>query len=88
MDNRRKKLLYRACHRGIKEMDLILTAFSERELAQFNETELDQFEALLDLADQDLYAWITGTQEVPERHRSDVLDRLRVLPPVAGAATI
>lgn len=85
MDHRRKKLLYRASHRGIKEMDLILTAFCAAELAGLGETELDQFEALLDVADLDLYFWITGAQETPAEHRSDLLDRLKALPPVAGA---
>jgi len=87
MDNRRKKLLYRACHRGIKEMDLILTAFCERELSGLNEAELDQFEALLEIPDQDLYSWITGAEDVPEPHRNGLLNRLRASPPVAQTAT-
>ena len=84
MDDRRKKLYYRATHRGIKEMDLILTAFSDRELAGLDEAELDQFETLLDVPDQDLYFWITGADPVPEEHRTELLDRIRVMPPVAG----
>lgn len=84
MDNRRKKLHYRATHRGIKEMDLILTAFSQNELSGLSEAELDQFEALLDVADQVLYAWITGAEAAPDEHRTDLLRRLQDLPPVTG----
>lgn len=84
MDNRRKRIHYRASHRGIKEMDLILTSFSNRELANLSAAELGQFEALLDLPDQDLYAWITGAEVAPDEHRSDVLRRLQDLPPVTG----
>ena len=85
MDHCRKKLLYRASHRGIKEMDLILTAFCAAELEGLDQIELDQFEALLDVADLDLYFWITGAEETPVEHRSDLLNRLKALPPVAGA---
>ncbi len=87
MDNRRKKLLYRACHRGIKEMDLIFSAFCERELSGLNEVELGQFEALLEIPDQDLYAWITGAEAVPEQYRNGLLNRLRASPPMAELAT-
>jgi len=67
-------------------MDLILSAFCKTELSGLTEIELNQFEALLDLADQDLYYWITGAQEVPEQHRTDLLTRLQTMPPVVGVA--
>lgn len=82
MDTRRKKLFYRASHRGIKEMDLILTAFAKSELAGMDPVELDQFEALLEVPDQDLYYWIIGATEAAAEHQTDVLRRISHAPPI------
>lgn len=61
----------------MKEMDLLLGGFAERELGALNSDELDQFEALLSLPDPDLYAWISGMADIPAEHHSDVMQRLR-----------
>lgn len=82
MDDRRKRLFYRAAHRGIKEMDLILTSFARQELPEMNEAELLQFEALMDVPDHDLYYWITGANPTPTEHQTDLMARLRAQPPV------
>ena len=58
----------RSWRRGMKEMDLILGPFSDSELGALTGDDLDQYEALLDENDQDLYPWITGAQAVPERY--------------------
>ena len=55
--------------RGIREMDLILTAYAEAELAGMDDAALDRYEALLQENDQDLYQWITGRAAAPEAHR-------------------
>ncbi len=59
-NNRRKRLLYQAQHRGFKEADLVIGGFAAAHLAGMSENELDEFEALLALPDHDLYGWITG----------------------------
>lgn len=84
MDDRRKKLFYRASHRGIKEMDLILTAFAARELPTMDDAELDTFEALLEVPDQEFYDWVTGMAPVPLAHASDLMERIRRQGPVSG----
>ena len=77
MDARRKKLLFRANHRGFKEMDLIMGHFAENQLTEMSELELDQFEALLGQPDQDVYSWIVRTGQTPEQFETDLLERLR-----------
>ena len=59
-DIRRKRLLFRAWHRGTREADLILGSFAAAHLAELDKTGLDQFEALLELADAELFDWIAG----------------------------
>jgi antitoxin CptB len=71
---RRKKLLWRASHRGIKEMDIIVGGFASTHLPQMNADQLEEFENLLDIPDQELLAWLTGQEQVPAARRSEMLD--------------
>jgi len=60
-----KRLKMRSMRRGIKEMDLILQAYAERELEGMDADRLDLYEALLQENDQDLYKWVTGQIATP-----------------------
>ena len=64
-DTRRKRLLYRSWHRGLKEADLLLGSFAERHLDGFTPAELDQWEALLGENDADLLDWIFARRPPP-----------------------
>lgn len=75
---RLNKLKFRAWRRGFREADLILGPFADRYLHVLSTEELDQFEALLDQADHDLYGWITGQAAAPAAFETTVLERLRV----------
>lgn len=66
LDSRRKRLIFRADHRGTKEMDLLLGSFAKKHVPDFSDQELDEFEELLTHNDPDLYNWITGKEEAPE----------------------
>ena len=71
-DIRRKRLLFRAWHRGTREADLILGSFAERYLAGFDVAALDDFAALLDVSDAELFDWISGRAAPPVEHDTDV----------------
>lgn len=64
-DHRLKRLRMRAMRRGIREMDMILSAYADRHLAAMPPARLDLFDALLNENDQDLYAWVTGRVAAP-----------------------
>ena len=66
-DIRLKRLHMRSIRRGIKEMDLILTKFSETQLHTLSDSELDLYDALLSENDQDLYQWVTDQAPPPEQ---------------------
>ncbi len=70
---RRKRLLLRAWRRGTREADLILGSFAEAHLAGFDAARLDQFEALLDVPDADLFDWIWQRALPPPEYDSDVV---------------
>ena len=67
-DIREKRLRMRSMRRGTKEMDIILEAFFAMSLSDFDNGTLDEYEALLDENDQDLYQWISGRTDVPLQH--------------------
>jgi antitoxin CptB len=74
-DIRRKRLLFRAWHRGTREADLILGSFAERYLAGFDDAALDDFAALLEVPDAELFDWISG-RAAPPPERDDEVTRL------------
>lgn len=61
----RKRLLWRATHRGTKEMDIILGGFAKANLDTMDENRLREFEILLEIPDQDLLSWATGQSDFP-----------------------
>ncbi len=73
IERRRRRLRFRSWHRGTREMDLLIGGFAERHLDGFTRPQLDRYEALLELGDPDLYAWISGRERPPARYDSDVL---------------
>ncbi|MCK8782863.1 succinate dehydrogenase assembly factor 2 [Roseomonas sp. NAR14] len=75
-DIRRRRLLFRARHRGTKEADLVLGGFVERNLPAFTEAELAALEALLDLPDVDLADWFSGRRPVPPEQATPMLLRI------------
>jgi len=76
---RRKRLLFRAQRRGFKEVDIIFGTFAKAELAGMDDTALGQFEALLDVPDQEVFAWLRGEVDAPAAHDTPVLARLKAL---------
>ncbi len=76
LDGRRKKLLFRSWHRGIREMDLILGGFADRAIASLTERELDQYEHLLEVQDADLLSWITGQTRAPADFDTSILRKI------------
>lgn len=63
---RRKRLLYRAWHRGTREMDLIVGRFAEAHIETMSDDEIADLERLIEYQDQDLYAAFTGAGSLPE----------------------
>src|ERR671937_1738739 len=60
LDARRRKLLFRCWHRGMREMDLIMGRFADATVEQLTEDEVAQFEQLMEVPDPEILAWITG----------------------------
>jgi antitoxin CptB len=76
LDPLRKKLLWRATHRGIKEMDIVVGGFAEAHLASMNQSEINEFQEILEIPDQDLLGWLTRQSEIPADQSSPLLRRM------------
>jgi antitoxin CptB len=76
LEMRRRRLRFRAWHRGMREVDLLLGRFADATLDDLDETELSGFEALLLLPDPDVLSWVTGEFAVPPEADSPLVRRL------------
>lgn len=76
LETRRKRLLYRSTYRGNKENDILLGQFARAHLGEFGAAELDEYERLLSVGDNDIYDWVSGKVEVPADQDSAVVRKL------------
>jgi antitoxin CptB len=76
LDLRRRRLLFHAWRRGSREMDLIVGRFADAAVNSLSETEVDQFERLIEAPDADIYAWISGERQVPPDYDTALFRRL------------
>ena len=76
LDARRRKLLFRSWHRGMREMDLILGTFADAEIGALTDEEIDQYEGLLDIPDTEFLPMVTGERPVPADLDSAVLQKI------------
>jgi antitoxin CptB len=77
LDTRRRRILFRATHRGTHENDLLIGRFVAARLAGFGPEELDSIEALMELPDVMLADWLTGRVEIPAGQDTPMLRAMR-----------
>jgi antitoxin CptB len=75
-ETRIKRMKYRANHRGIKEMDIILGRFADTQLEALEPEQVDQFELLMSEHDRDLLTWFTGEIEFPHKDLQAIFDQV------------
>jgi antitoxin CptB len=72
-----RRLVYQSSYTGMKETDLLLGRFAKDHLAGLSDVELDHYEALLDAGDGQIYLWVSGTEPVPSRYDTSVLNLIK-----------
>lgn len=72
-----RRILFRAWHRGTREMDLLMGRFVDSELAALPEGDLDDLEALMEAQDRDVFAWLTGELPTPADYETPVFRKMR-----------
>jgi antitoxin CptB len=83
LDERRRRILFRAWRRGLREMDLVMGQFADMNLVAMTEAEVDEFESLLDVPDPQILAWITGGEAIPPDFDTPLFARLAEAPRAA-----
>ena len=76
-DARRRRILFRATHRGTYENDILVGAFVRRRLAEFSDTDLDALEEVMEIPDAVLADWLTGRQPIPPDCDTPMLRAIR-----------
>jgi antitoxin CptB len=76
-DLRRRRLLFRATHRGTFENDLMIGGFVRAHVASLTETDVDALELVMELPDTDLADWLTGRVPIPLEEETPMLRRMR-----------
>jgi antitoxin CptB len=79
IETAKRRIRFRAWHRGTKEADLMIGGFSDRYLESWGADEVAWFEALLQETDVDIMAWALARQPVPERYRGPLMDAMQRL---------
>jgi antitoxin CptB len=76
-DTRRRRLLFRATHRGTYENDLLLGGFVRGNLETLTEADIEALEALMEHPDPDLADWLTGRRPIALEDATPMLLRIR-----------
>jgi antitoxin CptB len=76
-DPRRRRILFRATHRGTYENDILIGGFVRTRLDAFTDADLDALEAVIDLPDAVLADWLTGRQPIPPESDTPMLRAMR-----------
>jgi antitoxin CptB len=84
LEMRRRRLLYRATHRGTYENDLLIGGYVRRHLVAMTEQDMDALEAVMDLPDADLADWLTGRRAIPAEADSPTLQAIRAFAQAPG----
>ena len=76
-ETRRRRLLFRANHRGTFENDLMIGGFVRAHYDQLTEADVDALEAVMEMPDTDLADWLTGREPIPPEEETPMLVRMR-----------
>ncbi len=77
LETRRRRLIYRANHRGTYENDLLIGGYVRRHIASMTESQMDALETVMEMSDADLADWLTGRRPIPQAVDSPMLQAIR-----------
>ncbi|XP_046897836.1 succinate dehydrogenase assembly factor 2, mitochondrial isoform X2 [Hypomesus transpacificus] len=79
VDIKRRRLLYESRKRGMLENCILLSLFSKQYLNTMSETQLQQYDRLINEPsnDWDIYYWATEAHPTPEVYDGEVMDMLK-----------
>ncbi len=85
MDMRRRRALWRATHRGTKELDILLGTYAGNRLAEMDTAELARFEQFLLLQEAELQAWLLSPKAADDVPFADIINAVRAFHGMSAA---
>ncbi len=76
---RKRRLQFRASHRGTREADIMIGGFVDREIDALSDADIAWFELLLEELDVDIMAWITATRAPPPIYATPMMQAMQRL---------
>ncbi|KAG1698632.1 hypothetical protein DVH05_014590 [Phytophthora capsici] len=73
----RKRIIYRSKQRGWLEVDLLLGRWASQNVMQLSSEELKQYEDILNEETIDIFNYISGKSDVPEKLNTPMMKRLQ-----------
>lgn len=74
---RRRRVLYRATHRGSKELDFLLGGFTEQEIETMSDADVGVLERLIEIPDPDIAVSLFEGNSLGEPALDALMQRLR-----------
>ena len=80
IDSIKKKIIYRAEYRGIKEMDILLSSFVKKYVETLNYQDLEDLYEILKIDDDTIFKWYSGleTKKFPKNKVSNLLKKFKI----------
>lgn len=79
LETRRKRVRFRAWHRGTKENDIMIGHYIDQNIDTLSHDDCAWFELLFEESDQDLQRWIMGFADVPEQFATPLMAAMQKL---------
>ncbi|MBU1212175.1 MAG: succinate dehydrogenase assembly factor 2 [Alphaproteobacteria bacterium] len=79
MEMRRRRAIYRAQHRGTKELDIVMGRYAAARIADMSPDEMTLFEQFLALPEPQLYDWVMKGEPVKDTGMSALVAEVRRL---------
>lgn len=76
LDIRRRRIRFRAWHRGMREMDIIMGGFVDAHIDLLDESEIADLEALLEAPDDDVFRWLCRASPIPPAHDTPLFGKI------------
>jgi antitoxin CptB len=76
---RKRRLQFRASHRGTKEADMMIGGFVESRVNDFTTDDIIWLEKLLEEQDVDIMAWITASKPTPDFYNTVLMQAMQKL---------
>ena len=77
LEMRRRRLLFRATHRGTQENDLLIGRFVAARIEALSEADIAELEELLEYPETLLADWLTGREPIPDALDSPLTRAMR-----------